>query len=142
MSDARLEREYPVSPERLFAAVTQPADLTRWWGPEGTELGAHELDFSRLGPWFTVKTHPDGREMKMSGQVTSYDPPRSVGFTWAWHDENDNRGHESHVTFTIVETAAGARLIIDHRDLQNEEAAKGHTWGWESSTNKIYALFD
>lgn len=36
MTDARLERDYPVSPERLFAAVTHPADLTRWWGPEGT----------------------------------------------------------------------------------------------------------
>lgn len=80
--------------------------------------------------------------MKMSGQVTSYDPPRSVGFTWAWHDDQDQRGHESHVTFTIEETAEGARLVIDHRALQSEEAAAGHKWGWDSSTSRIYALFE
>lgn len=142
MSDARLEKEFSVSPERLYAAITNPADLSRWWGPEGMTLGGHTLDFTRLGPWHSVKISDSGRQMKMSGQVTSIDPPHSVGFTWAWHDENDQRGHESHVTLTVEATVRGAKLIIDHKNLQDEEAVRGHSWGWNSSTNRLRALLE
>ncbi|KPA20256.1 hypothetical protein shim_32450 [Shimia sp. SK013] len=142
MTDARLERDFPVTPDRLYAAVTNPADLSRWWGPEGMTLGAHTLEFTKLGAWHSVIHGDEGRTMKMSGQVTSLDPPKSVGFTWAWHDENDARGHESHVTFTIVETADGAKLIIDHRDLQDEDQAQGHSRGWTSTLNCLAALFE
>lgn len=141
MTDARLEREFPVSPERLYAAITDPADLCRWWGPEGLTLGDHTLAFTHLGPWHSVIHGDEGRAMKMSGHVTSLDPPHSVGFTWAWHDEDDQRGHESHVTFTIVETANGAKLIVDHRALQDQAQVDGHTRGWISTLNKLTALF-
>ena len=141
MSDLRLERSYPVSPERLFAAVTQQADLLQWWGPEGLHVPEHALDLSRLGPWFSVMVNGEGQRFKVSGQVTSYDPPRSVGFTWAWHDEADARGPESHVTFSIEATEGGAKLILDHRDLSDAEAAQNHEMGWGSSLNKLDALF-
>ncbi|WP_270725428.1 SRPBCC family protein [Shimia sp. Alg240-R146] len=142
MTDARLERDFPVTPDRLYAAVTNPAEVSRWWGPEGMTLGDHTLEFTKLGPWHSVIQGDEGRTMKMSGQITSLDPPKSVGFTWAWHDENDARGHESHVTFTIVETTDGAKLIIDHRDLQDEDQAQGHSRGWTSTLNCLAALFE
>ena len=140
MADIRLERSFKVAPERLFAAVTQQADLLQWWGPEGLHVPEHDLDLSRTGPWFSVMVNDEGQRYKVSGEVTSYDPPRSVGFTWAWHDDADARGPESHVTFTIVETASGSRLIMDHRDLSDADAAMNHEQGWGSSLNKLDAL--
>ncbi len=121
MTDLRLEREFKVSPERLFAAVSTQVDLLQWWGPEGMHVPQGELDFSRTGPWFSVMQNGDGQQFKVSGQVTHVSPPDSVGFTWAWHDDEDRRGAESHVTFTISATESGSRLILDHRDLDDSD---------------------
>lgn len=135
MPDLKMERDFPVTPERLFEVVSTQSGLLMWWGPEGMHVPEHDLDFSREGPWFSVMENGEGQQYKVSGQVTHVKPLQSVGFTWAWHDDQDKRGPESHVTFTVSATDAGARLTIDHRDLA--DAAKGHEQGWSSSLNKL-----
>jgi len=139
MTDLTLEREFQVSPERLFQAVTEQADLLEWWGPEGMHVPLHELDFSKEGPWFSVMQNADGQQYKVSGHVTHVDAPHSVGFTWAWHDETDARGAESHVTFTVTPHGAGARLTLKHVDLADRDAADNHNQGWTSSLRKLTA---
>lgn len=130
MADLRLEREFNVSVERLFEVITSHAMVVQWWGHDGMSLPQERLDFSRPGPWFSVMEGSAGNRMKMSGQVTRVDPPNMLGFTWGWHDQDDLRGAESHVTFTVVETARGAKLIIDHRELPTEDIAAQHARGW------------
>lgn len=142
MSDLRLERVFPVTPEHLFAWMTRPENLTRWWGPEGMRAAENQLDFSRTGPWFAVVVGDSGTRYKVSGQVTRVDPPNAVGFTWGWHDDADARGHESHVTFTILPDPAGAKLVLDHRDLVDTDQADAHTRGWTSSLNSLAATME
>ncbi|KUJ84125.1 hypothetical protein AVO45_18265 [Ruegeria marisrubri] len=139
MADLRLERDFPVSPETLFAWISDGPRLLQWWGPEGMHVPEHDLDFSRTGPWFSVMENGEGQRFKVSGQVTHVKPPVSVGFTWAWHDENDKRGDESHVTFTVEATDSGARLVLDHRDLGDDEIGRSHEKGWTSSLRKLVA---
>ena len=139
MSDIRLEREFNVTPERLFRAITEKAELSQWWGPETMRAVESTLDFTRPGPWFAVLLGEEGGRFKMSGQVTHVDAPRSVGLTWGWHDEDNRRGPESFVTLSVVETAAGARLIIDHRELPDDEIGAQHERGWISSVNSLAA---
>jgi len=139
MTDLRLEREFKVSPARLFAAISTQSDLLQWWGPEGIHVPVHDLDLSRTGPWFSVMQNAEGQQFKVSGQVTHVDPPHSVGFTWAWHDDQDQRGGESHVTFTVLATEGGARLILDHRDLDDSDQSTRHEAGWTSSLRKLIA---
>lgn len=142
MTDLRLEREFNVTPERLFEVVSTRAGLLQWWGTEETSIVDHELDFSRTGPWFSTMGAADGQQYKMSGQVTHFDPPKSVGFTWGWHDDADQRGLESHVTFTVAETASGSRLIIDHRQLDNDEQAGRHEMGWAATMRNLAKLLN
>jgi uncharacterized protein YndB with AHSA1/START domain len=137
MTDLRLEREFMVPPERLFAAVSTQSELLQWWGPEGMHVPQGDLEFSRTGPWYSVMQGGDGQQYKVSGQVTHVDPPKSVGFTWGWHDDQDRRGAESHVTFTVVPTASGSRLILDHRELDDSEQSARHESGWVSSLRKL-----
>ena len=140
MAELTIERDFQVSPARLFEAVTRQSDLLAWWGPEGMHVPLHDLDFTREGPWFSVMENAEGQQYKVSGQVTHIDPPNSVGFTWAWHDENDARGTESHVTFKVSARDQGARLTLTHVDLADDEAAANHNTGWSSSLNKLTAL--
>ncbi|WP_146347994.1 SRPBCC family protein [Phaeobacter marinintestinus] len=139
MTDLRLERTFPVTPEHLFDWMTKPENLTAWWGPEGMHVTNSQLDFTRTGPWFAVIVSDEGGRYKVSGQVTRVDPPNTIGFTWGWHDENDKRGPDSHVTFTILPDSGGAKLVVDHRDLVDAEMAASHERGWVSSLNSLAA---
>ncbi|MFT7593115.1 MAG: hypothetical protein ACI8R4_000427 [Paracoccaceae bacterium] len=139
MTDLRLERDFAVSPARLFAAVSTRSDLLQWWGQEGMHVPVHDLDLSRTGPWFSVMQNAEGQQFKVSGQVTHVDPPHSLGFTWGWHDDQDHRGSESHVTFTVQAIDGGARLILDHRDLDDSDQSARHETGWTSSLRKLFA---
>ncbi|MBE1285456.1 MAG: SRPBCC domain-containing protein [Rhodobacteraceae bacterium] len=138
MTDLRLERDFKVTPDQLFNWITTPDKLLKWWGPEGVTIPESKLDFSKTGPWYSIMLGNDsGQTFKVSGQVTHVTPPKSVGLTWGWHDDQDRRGAESHVTFTVVETADGARLIIDHVDLDGSEQAQSHENGWNSTLEKL-----
>lgn len=140
MVDLKMEREFAVNPETLFAWISDGNKLLQWWGPEGMHIPEHKLDFTHTGPWYSIMLSEEGQRFKVSGHVTHVDPPRSVGFTWGWHDEEDNRGDESHVTLTIEACAKGARLIIDHRDLGDDEISASHERGWASTLRKLAAL--
>jgi uncharacterized protein YndB with AHSA1/START domain len=139
MTDLRLERDFPVTAQKLYDWISTPDKLLQWWGPEGMHVPVHNLDFSRTGPWYSVMQNSEGQQYKVSGHVTHVDPPRSVGFTWAWHDESDARGDESHVTFTVEGSETGSRLILDHRDLGDDERSASHEKGWASTLRKLAA---
>ena len=142
MADLELTRHYAASPAQVFAAVTQPDMLLSWWGPEGMTIEPDSLDFTRLGPWGSVMVNSEGQRFKVTGQVTHVDPPRSVGFTWAWHDEADTRGPESHVTFAVEDHPEGGTLFrLSHVDLPDGDAAAAHRMGWTSSLTKLDAQF-
>mgnify|MGYP000518901334 CR=1 FL=1 len=141
MSDVRLERAFRVSPARLFEVVSSNAGLLQWWGPQNCIMRDQKLDFTQLGPWHAAMVSDEGTLYKMSGRVTKVQPITLIGFTWGWHDEQDERGVESHVTFTVQETKDGAKLIIDHRDLGDDDTSANHEKGWSSSLRKLDALF-
>lgn len=145
MPDLALTRRFDADAEAVFEAITQPALLLKWWGPEGITVdreSGETLDFTRLGPWGSVMVNGEGQRFKVTGQVTHLDPPKSVGFTWAWHDETDARGAESHVTLTVEpDPEGGTRLHLSHVDLADADAARNHEEGWTSSLGKLDALF-
>ncbi|PVH29108.1 SRPBCC family protein [Pararhodobacter oceanensis] len=137
--DLRFERLYKVPVARVFEIVTQPEHLADWWGPEGIARCEGHLDFTAKGPWDSTMINQDGARFKVSGQVTKLDPPNIVAFTWGWHDENDARGDESHVTIELTEEDGGTRFVMTHRGLSSKEAAEQHNRGWTSSLRKLDA---
>lgn len=141
MTDLTLEREFNIPADRLFEWISGKGKVLQWFGPEGMNVPESDLDFSRTGPWFAIMANSKVR-VKVSGHVTHVDPPRSVGFTWGWHDDAGKRGAESHVTMTIVPTKSGARLVLDHRDLDNSEQSARHEAGWISTLNKMASVIE
>lgn len=138
MVDVVMEREFDAPASRVFDLVTLPQNMVRWWGHDGLWIKEAQLDMTREGPWHSTMTGEDGSDRKVSGEVTAVDPPHEVSFTWGWHDENDARGPESHVTIQIVEIGERkARLVLHHKGLSSDEAATGHTRGWTALLNKL-----
>jgi len=140
MAELTLERVFKAAPEKVFDFITQPGNLTKWWGPEGMSLPDAKLDFTRTGPWHSVMQNAEGQQFTVSGQVTHVDRPKSVGFTWAWHDDKGARGSESHVTMTLRPQGSGTAFTLHHRDLSDETNAANHNQGWTSSLRKLERL--
>ena len=140
MADLVLERKLGASIDHVFQFVTQPENLTQWWGPEGMTVPEGDLDFTRLGAWDSVMMNSEGQKYKVSGEVTEIAAPNRVAVTWAWHDENDTRGHESQVTIELVEQSSGTLFRLTHAGLADDESSKNHEQGWTSTLNKLERL--
>jgi uncharacterized protein YndB with AHSA1/START domain len=141
MTNLTLEREFPVEPELVFEFVTRQEHLKKWLGPQGMTCSEIDMDLAQGKPWSAVIINSEGGIHKMSGVVTSFEPPHSVDFTWGWHDENDLRGVESNVRFEVEKGKNGNAIFkIIHTNLPDEESAQNHNQGWTSTLTKLEAL--
>ena len=141
-AELRLDRHFDADPETVFKFVTRPENLVKWWGPEGMTVPEGDLDLSEAGkPWWSVMVNAEGKRHKVSGKVIAVDPPRAVEFSWGWHDENDERGHDSTVRFEVrAGDKGGTHFALIHSGLANEESARNHEMGWTSSLRKLERL--
>jgi uncharacterized protein YndB with AHSA1/START domain len=74
-----VERVYDVSPDRVFAAWSDPQAKARWF--DGSE-GEFELDF-RVGGWERGRgTLPDGREYAFEALYRDIVPDRRILYTY------------------------------------------------------------
>ena len=137
MTDLVLKRRFQADIEKVFQFVSAPDKVILWWGPEGVTVHNAALGFGSVGAWTSEMHAPDGTIYKVSGVVTEVDPPKSVTFTWAWHDDNDARGHESLVTISLTSTDEGTEFTLTHTGLADDESAKRHSEGWASSIGRL-----
>ncbi len=135
MSELRIERNYPVTPERLFAFVTETANLLQWWGPEGTSIEEEHLDLTRLGPWSLVLVNPGGR-FAMRGVVKSVMPPRAVEFTMNVPGDDV----DSTVRFEIEpDGKGGSRFALIQSGITDQMVEMGKH-GWTSTLARLEKL--
>jgi uncharacterized protein YndB with AHSA1/START domain len=133
----RLERLIPAPPELLFALWTEPAQLVRWWAPEGFEASVRVLDVRPGGRWRTTLHRSDGGVLALSGIYRIIEPPHRLAFTWAWEDESGARGHETEVVVTFEATPGGTRLVLQQQSFESKQARDGHHAGWWSCFDRL-----
>lgn len=66
--------------ERVFAALSDPALLARWWGPAGFTNTFREFDFRPGGYWRFVMHGPDGRDYPNESRFEEIVAPERVVF--------------------------------------------------------------
>ena len=76
---------------------------------------------------------PDGKRVTVSGVYRVIDKPRRLVFTWAWHQDDGSRGHETEVTVTFAPAPGGTRLKLVQQTFQSQEVRDRHRQGWTSS---------
>jgi len=147
MSDAegdqttlRLERLIPAPPEILFALWTEPAQLIRWWAPDGYQPSVDALDIRPGGRWRTTMRRPDGGMLATSGVYRIVEPPRHLAFSWAWEDASGARGHETEVEVNFEPAPGGTRLVLVQRRFENRQARDSHSNGWSAAFDRLTGI--
>jgi uncharacterized protein YndB with AHSA1/START domain len=136
----RLERLIPMDPEPLFALWTEPAQLVKWWAPDGCEASVDRLDSRPAGRWRVRMRKPDGGEVATSGVYQIVDPPHRLRFTWAWEGPGGVRGHETEVTVTFHASPGGTRLVLVQQRFDTKRARDGHGGGWSAAFDRMVAI--
>jgi uncharacterized protein YndB with AHSA1/START domain len=69
--------------ERVFQAITDPAQSSQWWGKKGMYrvIGGH-ADVRPGGKWITKGVREDGTPFHVEGEYLEIDPPRLLVHTW------------------------------------------------------------
>ena len=100
----KIERTYRHAPEKVWRALTEPAQLARW---------LMTSDFApRVGHKFQFKADPQpGWRGIVDCEVTECDPPKRLSYTWSG---DPSWKEPTVVTWTLEPAPGGTRLTLLH----------------------------
>jgi uncharacterized protein YndB with AHSA1/START domain len=116
-AEVTLSAHFPVSPERLFAALTDPKELDAWIA-DGAKVdlspgGAYDYAWRQDGP----------------AHVLAVDPNRTLETDWRFSTAKA----EGRVTWTVGPEDGGARLTLVHHGFGARHGnwpRDAYIWGW------------
>jgi uncharacterized protein YndB with AHSA1/START domain len=134
----RLQRTYPVPPEKVWQAWTNPQALTQWFGPgEPSSVTRAEVDVRVGGRYHIAFTTPDGEAHDVSGVYQEVVKHRKLVFTWAWKSTPER---VSRVTVALRPTDEGTELTFLHEQFFDQAARDSHEGGWLPTFVKLDAF--
>ena len=119
----RFERQLAHPPERVWAALTEPAQLAQWFMP-GT------LEPSRGG-----RVHLDsGEEGGTVGEVLAWEPPRLLTYSWV---REGGAGAHSLVRWELHPQGEDRTLLVlEHSGLE-QHIAHDYGAGWHDFLDRL-----
>ena len=114
--------------ERIFQALTDPAQAAKWWGRKDQYYFNHfDMDVRVGGEWSMTGTSPKLGDLSVHGEFLELDPPRRLAYSW-------NSSWLPAVTKVLWELDSqdnGTLVRLTHRGFAgNAQAAQGHSAGW------------
>jgi uncharacterized protein YndB with AHSA1/START domain len=101
-SDSRC-RLLTASPSEVFSAISDPARVARWWGPNGFTNTIHQFEFKPGGKWLLTMHGPDGKNY-----------PNESRFTRIVADQvfeiEHLKGHHFHLTIELKTKDGGTEV--------------------------------
>jgi uncharacterized protein YndB with AHSA1/START domain len=140
----QIERETVIDApvERVWALITEPEHLGRWFGDAGAEIDL------RPGGAMVLRWSEDGTSR---GRVVAVEPTTRFSYRWApFKDpggEEPVEGNSTLVEFTLQPEGDSTLLRVvesgfaslDTSEEQRAENHKGNTEGWQLETDELRA---
>lgn len=101
-------RDFDAPRHLVFRALTDPALVARWWGPNNVTTIVDRMDVQPGGLWRYVHRSPDGSEDAFHGVYHDIIAPERLIFTFEWEGLP---GHVALETVTLEERDGRTRII-------------------------------
>jgi uncharacterized protein YndB with AHSA1/START domain len=133
------KRRFNASPERVYAAWTDPEKIARWFGRVDLkpETMRAQTDLRAGGRYRISFDNAAGEYFEVGGVYREVVPNERLVFSWAWHSTPER---ESQVTVTIKPDGTGTLLTLHHEQLFDQAAREGHERGWTGALEKLEKL--
>jgi uncharacterized protein YndB with AHSA1/START domain len=150
--DLVLERTIAVSPERVWAAWTEPELLLQWFTPAPWKTVAVDIDLRPGGHCITTMESPEGDQYPNSGCYLQVEPNRLLVFTSVMTDDfrpvvaTNGAGDLGFTARIEIEAAPNGgthyRAIAMHarEDDAKQHQDMGFTDGWGAALDQLVAL--
>jgi uncharacterized protein YndB with AHSA1/START domain len=147
MSTTRVHRHLNASRSRVYAALTDPADIVRWKVPRSMTAEIDEFD----GESFRVSlTYDDpDRVGKTSGRTDTYRgrfvelvPDKRVVEVDEFETDDPELAAPMTITITLTDADGGTDLSAVHENLPASVAPKDNELGWQESLDRLAELLE
>lgn len=139
-----IERSYSATPERVFAALSDPAQKRRWFAEsEGHTIEEFETDFRVGGAEharyrFKENTPLKGAVLTHDGSFQDIRPGRRIVIA-STMAIGDNRISASLATFELLPTEKGTHLVFTHQAafFEGADGPQMREAGWNGLLEKL-----
>jgi uncharacterized protein YndB with AHSA1/START domain len=129
------EIDIATPPQRVFQALTDEAQLMRWFTDASCPVKFWKLDPRKGGQYHyhTAKgTHAVNgvTEFDCQGEILEFDPPRLLVYTWVGNWDNDKQ-LKTIVRYDLTPIPTGTHVKVTHSGLATEEVSRNdYANGW------------
>ena len=136
--------------ELVWRAWTNPAYLTRWWGPKNFTSPSGTIDLRVGGKYLFCMRSPEGKDFWSTGIYKEIVPFERIVCTDSFADEKGNVVPASHygmpgddwpmellVTVTFEDAGKKTRMTLRHIGIPAGEMGKMAGQGWNESFDKL-----
>jgi uncharacterized protein YndB with AHSA1/START domain len=128
------QRRFPHAPEKVWAAITDPAQLKQWF-----MASSARADGRVAGTYDTVA---GPAQIRAHGRIVVWDPPRVYEHEWITEARAEiPQGEESFVRWELTPVDGDTLLTLEHRRLTRGTAV-GFAPGWHSFLDRLAAQLD
>ena len=135
----RLDRVLPAPRPRVFRACIEPAELARWWGPQGFTTPEIDLDLRVGGRYRFGMQPPDGELFYLSGEFREVEPPERLVYTFRW-EEPDPDDRETLVTMSLRDQGDSTEVVLVQSGFATEARRALHVDGWTDCLDRLQEL--
>ena len=132
----RQELAFDAPLERVFAALTEPTELAKWWGPHGFTTPEIDLELRAGGSYRFTMQPPDGEAFHLSGDFLDVHRPSRLSYTFRW-DEPDPDDRETVVVLSLESVGGATRVSLSQGEFATEGRLELHRSGWTDSFEKL-----
>ena len=123
----------------VFKALTEPAELAKWWGPSGFTAASVEIDLRVGGNYRIAMQPPDGDLFYLTGEFREVNPPARLAYTFRWEDP-DPDDQETVVTLTLRDLDESTELTFTQGEFATEARRALHEQGWTDTLDRLQGL--
>ena len=138
-TELHLTREFDAPRDLVFKAMTDPALMSRWWGPRQYKTVVDTMDVRPGGKWRMRNIAADGGEHAFRGEYREIVPPERIVQTFEYEPLP---GHISVETMTLTERDGRTLLTVRDQFASKEDLDGMVNSGMESGARETYERLD
>lgn len=118
-----------VPPERVFAALSDGGEISRWWrSPDAYTTDRWITDFRVGGRWRADGKGADGKPFFVEGEFLAIEPPWRIVQTW---EPGWSPGLRTTLAYQLSAIEGGTRLVVRHEGFKDRpDSCNDHANGW------------
>ena len=138
-TELHLTREFDAPRDLVWKAMTDPALMSRWWGPRRYQTVVDTMDVRPGGRWRMRNIAADGGEHAFRGEYREIVPPERIVMTFEYEPLP---GHISVETMTLTEREGRTLLEVRDQFASKEDLDGIVASGMESGARETYERLD